>query len=79
LFKKKISENYSGGDKKEVNKFPCGVKHNFDSGVIIESDDRKKYEWNCSTCELKDMTISKDYLKDFKTSGKVGCPLLTYE
>ncbi|MFX0135908.1 MAG: hypothetical protein ACFFDN_19860 [Candidatus Hodarchaeota archaeon] len=62
-----------------MQKFTCGVKHNFDSGVIIDSDDRKKYEWNCSTCELRGKTITKEELKVFKTSGKVNCPILTYE
>ena len=62
-----------------MQKFKCGVKHNFDSGVIIDSDDRKKYEWNCSTCELKETILSKKDFETFKSSGKVMCPLLTYE
>jgi len=62
-----------------MNKFPCGVKHNFDTGIIIESDDRRKYEWNCSTCDLKETILTKEDLEDFKASGKVLCPLLTYE
>ena len=60
-------------------KFPCGVKHNFTSGVVIDSDDRKKYDWNCTTCEMKGKIISKEDLKEFKTSGKVDCPILAYE
>jgi len=67
---------FNGGDYQEVNKFPCGVKHNFDSGVIFKPD-RKSYEWNCSTCGIKD--VPKEKIKEFKTSGKVMCPLLTYE
>lgn len=62
-----------------MNKFSCGVKHNFDTGIIIESDDRRKYEWNCSTCDLKETILTKEDLEDFKASGKVLCPLLTYE
>ena len=62
-----------------MQKFTCGVKHNFDSGVIIENDDRKTYEWNCSTCDMQGKIITKEALEDFKTSGKVLCPLLTYE
>lgn len=62
-----------------MQKFTCGVKNNFNSGVIIDSDDRKKYEWNCSTCELQGKPIAKEDLEDFKMSGKVMCPLLTYE
>ena len=62
-----------------MQKFSCGVKHNFDTGVIIDSDDRTKYEWNCSTCELKETILTKEDLEDFKASGKVLCPLLTYE
>ena len=63
---------------KKLQKFTCGVKHNFDSGVIIDSDDRKN-EWNCTTCELQGKTITKEELKVFKTSGKANCPILTYE
>jgi hypothetical protein len=59
--------------------FKCGVKHNFDTGVIIESDDRKKYEWNCSTCGMRETILTKEDFEEFKTSGKVVCPLLTYE
>ena len=59
--------------------FKCGVKHNFNTGVIIKSDDRKKYEWNCSTCEMKETILTKEDLEEFKTSGRVNCPLLTYE
>ncbi|MFW9827596.1 MAG: hypothetical protein ACFFEY_08395 [Candidatus Thorarchaeota archaeon] len=62
-----------------MNKFPCGVKHNFNSGVIIKSDDRKNYDWNCVSCELKEKILSKEILKDFKPRGKILCPLLTYE
>jgi hypothetical protein len=62
-----------------MNKFPCGVKHNFNTGVIIESDDRKRYEWNCFTCQLKETILPKESHEDFKTSGKVICPLLSYE
>jgi hypothetical protein len=62
-----------------MNKFPCGVKHNFDTGVIIESDDRKKYEWNCSTYNMKETILTKEDFEEFKTSGRVVCPLLTYE
>ncbi|MFX0000726.1 MAG: hypothetical protein ACFE9Q_08645 [Candidatus Hodarchaeota archaeon] len=62
-----------------MQKFTCGVKHNFDTGVIIDSDDRKKYAWNCLTCEMQGKTITKEELKEFKTSGRVHCPLLTYE
>ncbi|TET59097.1 MAG: hypothetical protein E3J52_06680 [Promethearchaeota archaeon] len=62
-----------------MQKFTCGVKNNFNSGVIIDSDDRKKYEWNCSTCDMQGKTIAKEDLEDFKMSGKVMCPLLTYE
>jgi hypothetical protein len=62
-----------------MNKFPCGVKHNFDTGVIIESDDRKKYEWNCSTCYLRETILTKEDFEEFKMNGRVICPLLTYE
>ena len=62
-----------------MNKFPCGVKHNFNTGVIIESDDRKRYEWNCSTCQMKETILAKENLEDFKTRGRVVCPLLSYE
>jgi hypothetical protein len=61
-----------------LNKFPCGVKHNFNNGVIF-SEDRNRYDWNCTNCETKvGVNFSKD-LKDFKGSGKVTCPLLAYE
>jgi hypothetical protein len=62
-----------------MEKFTCGVKHNFNTGVVIKSDDRKTYEWNCSTCDLQGKIITKEEIEDFKTSGKVLCPLLTYE
>ncbi|MFX1574360.1 MAG: hypothetical protein ACFFB0_16590 [Promethearchaeota archaeon] len=71
------SKNFSReGGQEEVNKFPCGVKHNFDSGIIIKSDDRKNYKWNCSTCNLKLNVITKE---DFKVNGKVLCPILSFE
>jgi len=62
-----------------MNKFSCGVKHNFKTGVIIENDDRKNYEWNCSTCEMKKIILTKQDLEEFKSNGRVICPLLTYE
>ena len=64
---------------KKMQNFSCGVKHNFDSGVIIKNDDRQRYEWNCSTCQIKGKIITRKDLKKFKTSGRVICPLLTYE
>jgi len=64
---------------KNMQKFTCDVKHNFDSGVLIDSDDRKKYEWNCSSCEMQGKIITKEDFEDIKSSGKVACPLLTYE
>lgn len=70
---------FNVGDKKKLRKFSYGVKHNFDTGVIIDSDDRKKYEWNCSTCDLQGKTIIKQDLEDFNMNRKVMCPLLTYE
>jgi len=36
-----------------LNRFPCGVKHNFNNGVIF-TEDRNKYDWNCTNCELKE-------------------------
>ena len=74
----KINSSFRGVDQK-LNKFPCGVKHNFNSGVIIDSDDRKNYDWNCVSCEVKETILSKEDLKDFRLNGKVHCPLLTYE
>ncbi|MFX1390461.1 MAG: hypothetical protein ACFE9Z_10390 [Promethearchaeota archaeon] len=62
-----------------MQKFTCGVKHNFDSGVVIENDDRKKYDWNCSTCDYQGKIITKEDFERIKSSGKVMCPLLTYE
>jgi hypothetical protein len=62
-----------------MNKFPCGVKHNFNTGIIVQSDDRKNYEWNCSTCELKETILIKEDLENYKTARRVVCPLLTYE
>ncbi|MHA2283223.1 MAG: hypothetical protein ACXAC5_20465 [Promethearchaeota archaeon] len=61
-----------------MNRFPCGVKHNFDSGVVF-SEDRNRYDWNCTNCEMKVSFNTLKDLKDFKASGKVNCPLLTYE
>jgi hypothetical protein len=62
-----------------LQKFTCGVKHNFDTGVIIKNDDRTSYEWNCSTCELKGKSLSKEDLEIYKAGKKVLCPILTYE
>jgi len=62
-----------------LQKFTCGVKHNFNTGVIVDSDDRKIYDWNCSTCGMERKTLTKEDLEEFKTLGKVNCPLLTYE
>ncbi|MFW9970917.1 MAG: hypothetical protein ACFFDF_12030 [Candidatus Odinarchaeota archaeon] len=62
-----------------MNKFPCGVKHNFNTGVIIKSDDRKKYEWNYSTFKMNENIFDKENLEDFKTSGRVIYPQLSYE
>ncbi|MFX1326312.1 MAG: hypothetical protein ACFE8N_15285 [Promethearchaeota archaeon] len=63
-----------------MNRFPCGVKHNFNTGDIFEKD-RKLYGWNCTTCELKmNVETGKELtLKEIKTNRKVLCPLLTYE
>jgi len=54
------------------------VKHNFNNGVIF-TEDRNKYDWNCTNCELKESIKAGKKLKDFKMSRKVTCPLLTYE
>ncbi|MHA2089072.1 MAG: hypothetical protein ACW972_12395 [Promethearchaeota archaeon] len=61
-----------------MNRFPCGVKHNFDKGVVF-SDDRIRYDWNCINCDIKEMVEAGKDLKDFKTARKVKCPILTYE
>ncbi|MFW9940063.1 MAG: hypothetical protein ACFFFT_03420 [Candidatus Thorarchaeota archaeon] len=61
-----------------MNKFPCGVKHNFDNGVIF-TEDRNKYDWNCTNCEVKKIIETGKDLKEFKINHKVSCPLLTYE
>jgi hypothetical protein len=63
---------------KKVNDFPCGVKHNFDNGVVF-SEDRNRYDWNCTNCETKVSVKIDKQLKDFKASGKVSCPILAYE
>lgn len=54
------------------------MKHNFNNGVIF-TEDRNKYDWNCTNCELKESIKAGKKLKDFKMSRKVTCPLLTYE
>jgi len=54
------------------------VKHNFDNGVIF-TEDRNKYDWNCSNCDLKESIETGKELKDIKMNRKVMCPLLTYE
>jgi hypothetical protein len=61
-----------------VQKFPCGVKHNFDNGVIF-TEDRNKYDWNCSNCEMKESIETGRELKNIRMNKKVMCPLLTYE
>ena len=58
---------------KKLNQFPCGVKHNFNTGDIFEKD-RKIYDWNCTSCELKKSIEHGKSLKDFKIDGKVICP-----
>jgi len=60
-----------------LNKFPCGVKHNFDNGVVF-SEDRNRYDWNCTNCEIKESVKTGKVLKDFKASGNVNCPILAY-
>ena len=65
-------------DVKKLQKFPCGVKHNFDNGVIF-TEDRKKYDWNCPNCEMKEIINTGRELKDIRMNRKVMCPLLTYE
>ncbi|MFX1476563.1 MAG: hypothetical protein ACFFCI_00395 [Promethearchaeota archaeon] len=61
-----------------MNRFPCGVKHNFNTGDVFEKD-RKKYDWNCTGCELKEIIEAGKDLKEIKMYRKVRCPLLTYE
>ena len=61
-----------------MNKFPCGVKHNFNNGVIF-TEDRNKYDWNCTNCEMKESISTGKELKDIRINRKVMCPLLTYE
>ncbi|MFW9894903.1 MAG: hypothetical protein ACFFDB_06470 [Promethearchaeota archaeon] len=61
-----------------MNRFPCGVKHNFDNGVVF-SEDRNRYDWNCTNCEIKEIVKSGKKLKSFRISGRVNCPILTYE
>ena len=61
-----------------MNRFPCGVKHNFNTGDVFEKD-RKKYNWNCTGCELKESIVTVKDLKEIKIQRKVICPLLTYE
>lgn len=54
------------------------MKHNFDNGVIF-TEDRNKYDWNCTNCEMKESIDTGKQLKDIKMNRKVMCPLLTYE
>ncbi|MFW9823996.1 MAG: hypothetical protein ACFFE4_13715 [Candidatus Thorarchaeota archaeon] len=61
-----------------MNRFPCGVKHNFDNGVVF-LEDRIRYDWNCTNCEIKEIVKSGKELNGFKTSRKVNCPILAYE
>ncbi|MFX1364997.1 MAG: hypothetical protein ACFFCE_15785 [Promethearchaeota archaeon] len=59
--------------------FTCGVKHNFNTGVIVLKDDRKNYMWNCSTCGIQEKMEDSEDTKDFKANNKVISPLLSYE
>ncbi|MBY8990826.1 MAG: hypothetical protein KGD58_08740 [Candidatus Lokiarchaeota archaeon] len=61
-----------------MQKFPCGVKHNFSSGAIF-TEDRNKYDWNCTNCEMKESIDTSKELKNIQINRKVMCPLLTYE